>query len=159
MRYLPKSPLTLFKSHSTPLTNEGLISRTSQNNLISVSKAFSTSSLSSSISDSECTGAKSVQNALLSFNRSQRQRMMGNKCLLRKCNWSGRSALTAVIEVLRSLSASTVGMSPCTLVLFRKGNTTVSINCCALRSGEDSDGPGCMERWKRNIVKSYMAMH
>ena len=81
--------------------------------------------------------------------------MMGNKCLLRKGNWSGRSALTAVIEVLRSLSASTVGMSPCTLVLFRKGNTTVSINCCALRSGEDSDEPGCMERWKWNIAKSY----
>ena len=148
VQYLPKSLLTLFSSHSTPLTNEVFISRTSRHNLIPVSKAFSTSSLSSSISDRECTGTKSVQNALLSFSSSHRQRMMGNKSLLRKCNSCERSAITAVIEALRSLSESTVGMSPCMLVLFTKGNTTVSVNCSTLRSGEHSDEPGCMQRWK-----------
>ena len=127
--YLPKPLLNLLNSHSIALANEGwFISRMSQHNLIPVSRALSTSSLSSSISDRKCTGAMPSQNTLHSFSSSHRHKMMGNKCFLRNCKWSGTDSLTVAIEVLRSLRASIVGISPCTLALFRNGSTVVSMN-------------------------------
>ena len=36
--------------------------------------------------------------------------------------------MTDDIEVSRSLRASTVGILPCIVVLFRKGNTMASVN-------------------------------
>ena len=97
---LPNPLVNFFSSHSTALANEGFVLSTSKHSFISSPKALRTSSLSSSISDRECTGAIPSQNTLQSFSSSHRHTMMGNTCFLRNGSWSEIDAMIASIEAL-----------------------------------------------------------
>lgn len=151
--YLPKPCFNLLNSHSIALEKEEFVCAMSQHNLTSISRVLSTSSLSSSLSEREFTGAKPSQNTMDSFNSSHRQKMMGIKCFLRNCSLIGTD--TVAMDMLRSLRESTVGMLPCMLVLLRKGSTAAPMNSWMLRSGVDSEGPDCMNSWGRRRTSCY----